>query len=123
MTESKSLPAKLVFVNGFSDRDAVEARDRGYLSHVLVQLDERLYPICFYDSIRLQQDMEQSALHGRAFVADPGMIVLSDITMDAMQEAVQRLCDEGFFKNFIPRSQESIANADPFLWPPEFSEG
>ena len=54
--------AKLIFVREFAERDAAEARDRGYLSHVLVELDgTRLYPVTFYDGVRLQQDLEESS--------------------------------------------------------------
>ena len=111
--------AKLVFLREFSEQEAWEARDRGYFSHVLVEVDgDRLYPVFFYDPVRLQQDLETSAKHGRAFVADPGMIVLSDITIEAMQEAVQQLCQDGFFDHLVAVSRERLAEADPYVWPP-----
>lgn len=110
--------AKLKFVGVFSDREESEARDRGYLSHVLVDINDQFYPVVFYDPIRLKQDLEMSQTHGRAFVADPAMIVLPDITIDAMQDAVQRLCDEGFFRRFVPVTKEQLAVADPYEWPP-----
>jgi hypothetical protein len=111
--------ARLVFVREFSEADAAEARDRGYLSHVLVEVDgQRLYPVVFYDPVRLQQDLEVSARHGRAFVADPGMIVLPDITLEAMQAAVQSLCQDGFFEYLIPVSRERLSEGDAHAWPP-----
>jgi hypothetical protein len=111
--------AKLVFNREFSEQDACEARDRGYLSHVLVEVDgHRLYPVFFYDPIRLQQDLETGAKNGRAFVADPGMILLPDITIEAMQEAVQQLCQEGYFDHLVGVSRERLAEADPYAWPP-----
>ena len=113
---------KLVFAREFSEREAFEARDRGYLSHVLVEIDgEHLYPVVFYDPIRLQQDLELSAKHGRAFIADPGMIVLADITIEAMQEAVQRLWQEGFFKYLVPANKDYLSEVDPYSWPPGYS--
>jgi hypothetical protein len=111
--------AKLVFVHGFSERDSAEARDRGYLSHVLVEIDGvRLYPVLFYDPVRLQQDLEEGLKHDRSFLAEPGMIVLPDVTLDAMQDAVQRLCREGYFDYLVPLSREKLADADPYQWPP-----
>ena len=110
---------RVIFVREFSEQDAAEARDRGYLSHVLIEVDgHRLFPVIFYDPIRLQQDLEVSAKHGRPFVADPGMVVLPDITIEAMQEAVQCLCQEGFFEYLVPVSRERLAEADPHSWPP-----
>ncbi len=111
--------ARLMFVREFTEQQAVEARDRGYLSHVLVEVDgDRLYPVFFYDPVRLQQDLEMNAKHGRAFVADAGMIVLPDITPEAMQEVVQQLCQEGFFEHLVAVSRERLAEADPYSWPP-----
>jgi len=111
--------AKLVFVGAFSEREAVEAQDRGYLSHVLAEIDGvRLYPVVFYDPVRLQQDLEESARHGRAFVADPGLIVLPDITLEAMRAAVQRLAQEGFFERLVPVSRERLREANGYRWPP-----
>lgn len=111
--------SKLVFVRDFSEREAAEARDRGYLSHVLVEIDgSRLYPVVFYDPVRLQQDVDESARHGRPFVADPGMIVLPDVTIEAMQQAVQQLCQEGYFDYLAAIDRERLSEADPHSWPP-----
>ena len=113
---------KLAFIGRFSEREASEARDRGYLSHVLVDVDgQYLYPVVFYDPVRLQQDLEMSAKHGRAFIADPGMIVLADITIEAMQEAVQRLWSEGFFQHIVPVRRECLGRGDQYSWPPDKS--
>lgn len=112
---------KLVFVNEFKDREAKEARDRGYLSHVLIEVDGNLYPVFFYDSTRLQQDLEMSAKNGRPFIADPGMIILPDLTIDAMQQAAQRLYEEGFFGHLLSVSREHLSKMKQFPWPPEGS--
>jgi hypothetical protein len=110
----------LRFLREFSDQEAFEAQGRGYLSHVLVQLGEgRLYPLFFYDAIRLQQDLEESAKHGRPFVADPGMIVLPEITLDAMKQAVEQLSGEGFFDHLTPLTEDDLVAADAFAWPPQ----
>jgi hypothetical protein len=115
----RSPVAKLVFVHDFSERDAIEAQDRGYLSHVLAEIDGvRLYPVVFYDPVRLQQDLEEMSGHGRAFVCEPGLIVLPDVTLEAMQAAVQRLAQEGFFDYMVPLSRERLREADPYRWPP-----
>jgi hypothetical protein len=110
---------KLVFACDFSEREAWEAQSRGYLSHVLVEVGgDRLYPVIFYDAVRLQQDLEESARHGRPFVADPGMIVLQEVTRPAMEKAVQRLHAEGYFDYFVPLDRERLTTANPLQWPP-----
>jgi hypothetical protein len=118
--ETPSPASKLLFVQEFSEREASEARDRGYLSHVLVEVDGRdLYPVFFYDPIRLRQDLEASAKTGRPYVADPGMIVLPDITIEAMEAAVRGLCAEGFFKHLVPVTKDCLDKANPYSWPPD----
>ena len=111
---------KLRFVNGFSDKDAFDAQGGGYLSHVIVELDKgRLYPVFFYDSVRLQQDLEENAKLGRPFVADPGMIVLEEITPESMKEAVEQLSREGFFDHLTPISEDDLVTDNPYQWPPQ----
>ena len=112
--------AKVVFAPCVTEREILEARDRGYLSHVMVKVDDHLYPIYFYDPVRLRQDLEESAKHGSPILAEPGMIVLPEITLDAMENAVQLLCQQGFFDHFVPLTSEQLANmkTDPFPWPP-----
>jgi hypothetical protein len=110
--------AKLVFAGDDSERALQEARSRGYLSHILVEIGNCCYPVIFYDPVRLQQDLEESGKHGRPFVADPGMIVLTEITPAAMEAAVQRLCDEGYFEYLTPVNPQRLAQANPLAWPP-----
>ena len=111
---------KLRFAREFSDQDAFEAQSRGYLSHVLVELGENcLYPLFFYDAVRLQQDLEERARLGHAFVADPGMIVLPEITRDAMRHAVEQLSREGFFDSLTPLTEDDLVSGNPYQWPPQ----
>jgi hypothetical protein len=110
----------LRFARELSDQDVFESQSRGYLSHVLVQLGkDRLYPLFFYDAVRLQQDLEESARHGRPFVADPGMIIVQEVTLDAMKHAVEQLSREGFFDHLTPLTEADLASGNPYQWPPQ----
>ena len=110
---------KLRFARELPDQAAFEAQSRGYLSHVMVELDEgRLYPVFFYDVVRLQQDLDESAMHGRPFIADPGMIVVEEITPEAMKHAVEQLSREGFFDHLTAITQDDLASGDPYQWRP-----
>jgi len=105
---------RLIFLNGWTDEDANNARDRGYLSHVLVETsDAQLYPVTFYDSTRLKQDVEDSG-----FVADPSMIVLKDLTAETMEGAARTLCSQGFFRHFQPVERAILTAAPQYEWPP-----
>ncbi len=111
---------KLRFAQEFSELDAFEARGRGFLSHVMVELEKGfLYPVCFYDVVRLRQDLEESSKHGRPFIADPGMIVVQEISLETMEHAIERLWDEGFFEHLTPVTPEDVASGSPYQWPPD----
>jgi hypothetical protein len=123
MTRDGEIP-KLRFAREFSDRDAFEAQSRGYLSHVFVELDgSRLYALFFYDAVRLQQDLEESVKHGRPFIADPGMIVVPDVTLETLRQVVNQLSSEGFFDHLTPFTEDDLASGDPYQWPPVRDSG
>lgn len=110
---------RLLFVGEFTDLDAYNAQARGYLSHVLVQVGGgRLYPVVFYDPVRLGQDLEELAARGRPFLAEPGMIVVHEVTPEAMRTAAQGLAAEGFFDRMTPVTPDELATSDPHAWPP-----
>jgi len=109
---------QLIFVNDFSDEAAFDAAARGYLSHVLVKLESGLlYPVVFYDPIRLKQDMDELAAHGERFLADPGMIIVPEVSREAMESAALTLAAQGFFDHFVPTTMEMV-NASRGHWPP-----
>jgi hypothetical protein len=110
----------LVFVNDFDELAAHEAQSRGYLSHVSVKLDDAFeYPVFFYNPVRLQQDLEEVTRLGRPFVADPGMIVIPEVTMEFMKAAVERLAEEGFFSHLQQiRVGSPGERGKSFNWPP-----
>ncbi len=108
---------KLVFIFPFDERHQDEAKSRGFLSHVLVAVHGKYYPVEFYDTIRLTQDLEEMARHGKGYIADVGLIVLPELTLLNMESAVKQAHAEGFFDHFLPietleSAKESIA------WPP-----
>jgi hypothetical protein len=92
---------KLSFQFPFDERAAFEAHARGYLSHAFVELEDgACCPVVFYDPIRLQQDLEVESSEGRAFIAEPGMVVVSEVTLENMTNAVECLFKQGYFNSF-----------------------
>jgi hypothetical protein len=89
---------RLAFKYPFDEAAASDAEARGYLSYAFVESSNGTrYPVVFYDPVRLQQDLEVEASDGRPFIAEPGMIVVPEVTLARMQEAVERLFQAGFF--------------------------
>ena len=100
MSESDSAYPELVFEAPF---DELDARDRGYVSHASVRVAAgATYRVYFYDPDRLSQDLEYEVSIGRMCIAEPGLIVLPEITLENMQTAVRRLYAEGYFDGLRP---------------------
>ena len=100
---SANLNPELHFEHGFDERDQFEARARGYLSHVQVRFnDGSAYDVHFYDCVRLQQDLEEEVAQGKCFIAEPGMIVIPEITLANIERAVIKLNEERFFEALRP---------------------
>jgi hypothetical protein len=98
----------------FDERAQAEAEARGYLSHIFVkQADGKLYPVVFYDCVRLAQDLEYEISTGRMCIADPGLIVVPAVTLANVVTAVEKLSQEGFFMNFIPLSDPPHDDLQP----------
>lgn len=89
--------ARVVFPNGFDERAASEVPSKGWLSAQVEMKDGSLYCLYFTDPVRLQQDLEENVQLGKPYLAEPGLIVLPEVTVEAVQEAVHVLCAEGFF--------------------------
>lgn len=99
---------QLIFEGGFDEREAAETRDRGYRSHVWVEFasGER-YPVCFYDIVRLQQDLQQEVEDGDPYIAEAGLIVLPEVTKENMEKAVGCLAEERFFESLRPATDHA----------------
>ena len=110
---------QLVIVGDEVERRLDEARDRGYLSHVLVEMEDgELFAVMFYDPVRLAQDLEEYARLGTPYLAEAGLIVVPEITREAMEHAARAVCDEGFFEHLRPVRREELARAALHEWPP-----
>jgi hypothetical protein len=45
---------------------------------------------------------------GNPYVAEPGLIVLPEVTLEYMQKAVRRLAQAGFFESLIPVTDKKL---------------
>jgi len=89
---------RLVLPDDFDDRMEFEIAQRGYLSHSFVEdpVGNR-FPVFFIDPIRLQQDLAESTSRGEPWFAEPGLIVLPEVTLDGVRACVDSLWRDGFF--------------------------
>ena len=71
---------------------------KGYCDNVRVKLPNAYtYKLCFYDPIRLKQDIESEI-----FIAIPNLIVILTVTKANIENAVYNAWKGGFFDNLKP---------------------
>lgn len=103
--ESINYP-RIVFSEDFDERAAFEITLKGWLSAQVEVENGQRYPVFFYDPVRLQQDLEEEAKLGRPCLAEPGLIVLPEVTVAAAQQAVEFLWQRGFFTHLKAERSE-----------------
>jgi hypothetical protein len=96
-------PFTIVFPDWYDARCEYETPAKGFLSDVEVHLaDGSRYQLYFTDLVRLQQTLEDDVAFGRPYFAEPGLVVLPEVTTEAIQRAVPGLLRDGFFRHLKP---------------------
>src|SRR6266508_2798819 len=86
------------FPDCWDERAEFEMPLKGHLNGASVELsDGRRVPVFFFDPIRLRQELEMETQRGRPVVSEIGMIVVPEVTRDAIRLAVECLMEEGYF--------------------------
>ncbi len=86
------------FPEGFDDDAEAEMTSKGYLIGSVLELsDGRRFPVTFFDPIRLAQDLELAGQHGVPVVAEPGLLVIPEVTRDAITVVLDELVRQRFF--------------------------
>jgi len=94
---------RIIFPKDFDERDAFEMPLRGCLSNALVELENgEQYAVDFIEPVRLAQDLAEYVKSGVPCYAEPGLIVIPEVTVARIQEAVDYLYHQGFFKQLKP---------------------
>jgi hypothetical protein len=89
-------PYIVSFPEGFDEQAEFELPYRGYLPDVIVgSEDGTRHRLTFIDTARLQQGLADNVRTGRHYFTEPGLIVLPEVTSEAVRRAVQGLWDEG----------------------------
>ena len=101
---SEEVPnVKIVFPDSFDDRSRLEMTSRGCLINVLVEVEDgNRYRVEFIDPVRLAQEMEDNVKLNIPCYAEPGLIILPEVTVVHIQKAVRYLYIHGFFESLTP---------------------
>lgn len=99
-------PPEIILPEGFDARWEDEMTVKGFLNGVIVRSRGLRYPVYFIDPIRLQQDLAAETEMGCPYFTEPGLIVLPEVTLRAVETAVERLWGEGYFDTLKPINDE-----------------
>lgn len=101
------------FPPDYDERGEWEVENKGWLHGVRVELpDGSIYPIALYDPVRLAQVLESDAKWGAGVIAEPGLVVIPELTRAAIVRAAEKLVQRGFFDHLKPLSVP-VANGVP----------
>ncbi len=95
---------RVVFVEDFDERCQIEMTDRGYCSGAVVEAEDgSRYPVFFMHPVRLQQELQAyNETLGERWFAEPGLIIVDEVTLEVMQQAVHHLWNKGYFRHLRP---------------------
>lgn len=100
------------FPEAYDERGEWEVEAKGWLQGVQVELtDGSRFPLFFYDPVRLSQDLEADRKQGRVVMAEPGMVVVPEVTRDGILRAVEQLVRDRYFDHLKPLTAPAVNGA------------
>jgi hypothetical protein len=100
---------RLVFPDGFTERDEWEMARKGFVYAFLESQDGCRYQVMFIDPVRLAQDIEATLQSGQPYYYEFGQVVVPEVTVPAITKIIPLLVDEGYLERHVPVC-ESAAN-------------
>jgi hypothetical protein len=92
----------LSFTYDLDDRAAYEIEKKGFFEHAIANLPEgRRVKVSFWDPGRLAQDLEMEVKQGHVSLGQPGLIVVSRVTVENMKRAVKEQYENGYFDRLM----------------------
>jgi hypothetical protein len=85
----------ILFPEDYDAQSEFETPLRGYLSEVEVELDGLRYRLFFIDPVRLGQELKSNIDSGTSYFVEPNLIVLPEVTTEAIKKAVEGLARNG----------------------------
>jgi hypothetical protein len=91
------------FPADYDARSEYEAPLRGYLSGVVVRMEDgSRYQLFFIDPVRLQQELTGYVGDEQPYFWEPNLVVLHRVTTETIRTAVEGLVRERFFEDLKP---------------------
>jgi hypothetical protein len=96
---------RLVFAEGFTDRDEWEMERKGFVYAFLECEDGCRYEVMFIDPVRLAQDIEATLQSGQPYYYEFGQVVVPEVTIPALTKIIAHLVEEGYLERHLPVRQ------------------
>lgn len=94
---------KIRFHESFTEADREIMTNRGLVLSVTVEVScVHRYDITVMDINRVVQEFDGNVSRGWPFFAEPGLIIVPEVTVDAINVAVNALYKRGFFESLKP---------------------
>jgi hypothetical protein len=100
---------RLVFPEGFTERDEWEMERKGFVYAFLECEDGRRYPVMFIDPVRLAQDVEATLQSGQSYYYEFGQVVVPEVTIPVLTKIIPQLVEEGYLEQHLA-VRDSAAN-------------
>lgn len=98
---------KLIFLEELDERYKFEMPLKGW-TNVYIELDDgSRYSLTFYDPIRLNQTIEEELSSGATFFAETNLVIVPNVTVEGLQQAVNDLYENGFFSSLKPVNSQA----------------
>lgn len=93
---------RLIFKEEFDERLAFEVSQKGWCGIAMVELPEGgKVDVFFYSPEGLAYDLQTDSKAGHPYIAEPGLIVVPEVTLPYMEAAVEQLYKQGYFEHFV----------------------
>ena len=98
---------RLVFPEGFTERDEWEMERKGFVYAFLEAEDGRRYPVMFIDPVRLAQDVEATLQSGQPYYYEFGQVVVPEVTVSTLAKIIPHLVEEGYLERHLPLAERA----------------
>jgi hypothetical protein len=100
---SQEVYPKLNLPDWFDDLCEEEAPVRGFLEGADVEMEDGTrYQVYFITPTRLRMELDQLSRVGEPYYAEPGLIVIPEVTLEKVKQTLRALADKRFFQKLKP---------------------
>lgn len=95
---------RLIYPEYFNDNLVqFEVEAKGYLYNVVLSIDNvNNYELCFYDSVRLSQNLEVVKNSLAKYFYEPNLIVLEKVNKENIENVISDLVSKEHYKLMVP---------------------